>query len=46
MSKEFPPTMESERQTGINSANICYCLKVKRKYAGGYIWKYKENPKN
>ena len=36
----FPSTHEAERVTGINQGNICSCCKGKRKYAGGYIWKY------
>lgn len=44
--KEYPSTQEASRQTGIHRGNIVFCLKCKRKTSGGYIWKYKENPKN
>lgn len=32
----------AELITGISSADICKCCKGKRKSAGGYSWKYKE----
>lgn len=38
---EYPSIHEAKRQTGIT--NISFCCSCKRKSAGGYIWKYKEN---
>ena len=39
---EYPSIAEAERQTGCNRGNICKCCRGERKYAGGFIWKYKE----
>ena len=39
--KEYPSMQEAERQTGIHQANISKCCNGIRKFAGGYIWKYK-----
>ena len=36
----FPSTNEAERVTGIAHQSISECCNEKRKYAGGYIWKY------
>lgn len=38
---EFYSISEAERITGIPNSNIVNCCKGKRKTAGGYIWKYK-----
>lgn len=40
---EYYGAREAEKQTGVNNGHICKCCKDKRKSAGGYIWKYKEN---
>ena len=37
---EWPSINEASRQLKINRGNICQCCNGKRKYAGGYIWKY------
>jgi hypothetical protein len=39
--KEFPSTMEVERQLGYSNGNISQCCLGKRKTAYGYVWKYK-----
>lgn len=39
---EYPSTMEAERQTGI-SKHIPDVCNGKRKTAGGFIWRYKED---
>lgn len=44
--QEFPSIIEAYKHTDINNRDICSCCLGKRKSAGGYIWKYKENPKN
>ena len=36
----FPSTHEAERATGIDHSHISKCCNGKRKYAGGYIWRY------
>ena len=33
---------EADRKLGITFKNISACVRGKRKTAGGYIWKYKE----
>ena len=38
--KEWPSTIEAERELGINHANISGCCNGIRKSAGGYVWKY------
>ena len=38
--KEWPSLCEAYRQLGIAQSNICYCLKGRRKSAGGYVWRY------
>lgn len=38
--KEWPSTYETERQLGIHQSNICACLKGRRKFAGGFVWRY------
>ena len=40
---EFPSAREAERQTGINSRNICACLKGRQKSTGGFYWHYSES---
>ena len=40
---EFPSISEASRQTGINSRNICACLKGRQKSAGGFYWHYSES---
>ena len=39
--KEWPSLGEAERQLGIPHQNICKCLKGYRKFAGGFVWRYK-----
>ena len=39
---EYPSIREASRQTVCNAPHICSCCKGKRKYCGGFIWKYKE----
>ena len=36
----FPSTHEAEMITGIAHQNICSCCIGRRKYAGGYVWRY------
>lgn len=38
--KIYPSTMEAERQTGVNRANVISCCRGRYKTAGGYHWKY------
>ena len=38
--KEWPSLGEAGRQLGIACSNICKCLKGRRKFAGGYVWRY------
>ena len=38
--REWPSMRETSRQLKINCSNICQCCNGKRKYAGGYVWKY------
>ena len=33
---------EASEKTGVNSTSICKCCKGKRKSAGGFLWRYKE----
>ena len=40
---EFSSLMEAERTLGINSGNICNCLKGKCKSCGGFYWMYSNN---
>ena len=39
---EYPSTWEAARQTKINQGDISQCCLGKRKSAGKYVWKYKE----
>lgn len=39
--KDWPSTNEAERRLGISQTSICKCLKGNRKFAGGFIWRYK-----
>ena len=38
--REWSSMRETSRQLKINCSNICQCCNGKRKYAGGYVWKY------
>ena len=40
---EYPSMNDAARNTGITVANISSVCKGKRKTAGGYVWRYKEN---
>lgn len=40
--REWQSAAEVERVLGINNSNITKCCKCKRKYAGSFIWRYKE----
>ena len=40
--REWPSAIEVERLLGIHRVNIAQCCKGKRKSAGGFIWRYKE----
>lgn len=37
---EWPSLKEASQQLGIAQSNICTCCSGKRKYAGGYVWRY------
>lgn len=39
--KEFPSTIEVERQLGFSQGNISLCCTGKYKTCGGFIWKFK-----
>ena len=39
---EFESISQAERKTSVSSTCIYKALKGKQKYAGGYLWKYKE----
>jgi hypothetical protein len=39
--KEWPSTIEIQRQTGFAQSNISDCCLGKRKSANGYIWRFK-----
>lgn len=41
--KEFKSQKEASIITNIHQPNINHCLMNRRKYAGGYVWKYKNN---
>ena len=41
--KEWESVSEVARQLNINQKNISECCKGRRKTAGGYIWRYKED---
>ena len=38
----YPSGIEAALQTGIDNTGICYVCKGKRKTAGGYKWRYKQ----
>lgn len=40
--KEFVSIRDAERQTGIDNSNITACCKLRKRIAGGYIWRYKQ----
>ena len=39
---EYKSMLDAEHITGINNASICLCCQYKRKSAGGYVWRYKD----
>jgi hypothetical protein len=39
---EYPSVHEAERQTSINNQNISSCCNGKRCFAGGFVWRHKE----
>ncbi len=39
--REFDSIKSASEELNLNKANICNCCKGKRKFAGGFIWKYK-----
>lgn len=41
--KEYISAREAEILSNVSNGSILHCCKGKRKTAGGYIWKYKEN---
>lgn len=41
--KEWQSALEAQRQLGIGHPHICSCCQGKRKTAGGFIWRYKDN---
>ena len=41
--KEWESIAKAEQELKISNADICKCCKGKRKTAGGYKWRYKEN---
>lgn len=43
---EYPSIRDAERRTNISRSNISKCCKKKVKSAGGYIWRYKNEPDN
>ncbi len=43
---EYESACEAARITGINNAQIGACCKDNRLYAGGYVWKFKQNDNN
>lgn len=38
--REYPSSMEAQRQTGIYNSNITACCNGKHAYANDYIWRY------
>lgn len=40
--KEFDSGLDAENETGISRSHICQCCKNKRKTAGGFIWRFKD----
>ena len=40
--KTWDSIMDIQRESNINNRSICSCCKGKRKTAGGYMWRYKE----
>lgn len=41
--KEWPSTMEIERELGLCNSNISRCCRGERKTAYGYVWSFKSN---
>lgn len=44
--KEFNSQREAVLETGLSQSNLSLCLNDKRKYCGGYQWKYKDEYDN
>lgn len=42
--REWGSTKESEKNTGVPSSSIYYCAKGKRESAGGFIWRFVNEP--
>lgn len=42
--REFSSAHEAERETNILFTNICRVCRGERPHAGGFIWRYKNNP--
>ena len=42
--KSWPSISEAARTLAIPSGNICKCLAGRRNQAGGYEWRYNQNP--
>lgn len=42
----YPGARQAGRKLGINQSDITQCCKGKKKIAGGFIWKYKEEPQS
>ena len=40
--KEFESICQVRRELGISTGNVCMNLRGTRKYAGGFVWKYKK----
>ena len=40
---EYPSIIDASKNTGINAGDICSVCKGKKKYAGGYVWRYKDD---
>ena len=38
--KEWQSLNDAYRHLGIPPSNICHCLKGRRKFAGGFVWRY------
>ncbi|MBE6663351.1 MAG: hypothetical protein E7602_02475 [Ruminococcaceae bacterium] len=44
--KEWDSITKASTELNINASNISMCAKGRRKHAGGFIWKYKNDPKD
>lgn len=40
--REWPSLSVVQRQLGIAQSSICKCCKGQRKFAGGFVWRYKD----